>query len=525
MIMGMPPTQKQTLDPWRKMARLLPTQARFIRSGSKYRLYSSGYGGGKSKLGCRESIRHALVYGGSRHMVGRYVYKDLIETTMVTFFRECREIGLNDGTGPGPRHYSYSKSEMKVHWWNGAETLFTNLDDPTGSKFGSLEISTAFIDEGSEVPRGVYEVLFPGRLRWHLPGCDLAEDINEWMDRNPGLGAPRHIRCACMDIWRGWVCTNPGPSDYLLDVVGEVDEEGGCPPAGSSYDGWEVFYASPRENPYNGPDYYDELEKLGKAYGDHWFKRFMLGRWDSFEGQRFPMLDKATHMLPDQFSFHPAAWDFYSGWDFGWNAPTAQVLLAVNRNGEYPPCVVDEYEANKSEVPVHAEAIRLQWQSHELDEDPQCYGDPAGEQAHSTSGTSTIQKYEDQGIYITPAKWAKSPINRADQLGIAFTREVETPDGPMRGLMIHPRADRLWRALVQYRYEEQRQRNRDEKETFVKKNDHLVDALGYGFASTFPAEPEDHKAEAKASWREMVESRRVPTPDEMDRIEAGQRPR
>ena len=38
MIMGMPPTQKQTLDPWRKMARLLPTQARFIRSASGARI-------------------------------------------------------------------------------------------------------------------------------------------------------------------------------------------------------------------------------------------------------------------------------------------------------------------------------------------------------------------------------------------------------------------------------------------------------------------------------------------------------
>ena len=39
-------TTTQRIDPWRGM-KLLPTQQAFVRSKAKYRLYSSGYGGGK----------------------------------------------------------------------------------------------------------------------------------------------------------------------------------------------------------------------------------------------------------------------------------------------------------------------------------------------------------------------------------------------------------------------------------------------------------------------------------------------
>jgi hypothetical protein len=235
---------------------LLPTQRKFLESPAKYRLYSSGYGGGKSKLGCRESIRTALTVPHTRNLVGRYTYKDLVETTMVTFFREVREIGLNDGSGPGMRHYAYSKGDMKVRWWNGSETIFSNLDDPTGAKFGSLEISTFFGDEGSEVPGEVYQVLLPGRLRWHLPGCRLVDEINDFMEDNPGVPPPTNIRCGCMATWKAWVCTNPGPSDYLLGVVDAAEQGGGQPDADSPFDVWQVFFASPGEYPYNGPDYF-----------------------------------------------------------------------------------------------------------------------------------------------------------------------------------------------------------------------------------------------------------------------------
>lgn len=502
---------------------LLPTQRRFLESTAKYRLYSSGYGGGKSKLGCRESIRVAASVPHTRNLVGRYTYKDLTETTMVTFFRELREIGFSDGTGAGPRHYTWSKGEMKIRWWNGSETIFSNLDDPTGAKFGSLEISTVFVDEGSEVPGEVYQVLLPGRLRWHLPSCRLVHDINTWMERHPGQHPPADIRCACMDSWRAWVCTNPGASDYLLGVVDAATDGGGQPAEDSPFHDWRVFFASPGENPYNGPDYYVELERKGRLYGEHWYKRFYEGRWDAFEGQRFPMLDEGTHLLPDSFVFHPDAWEFVSGWDFGWNAPTAQVLIAVHRNQEYPPCAVDEYEESKTEIPEHASAVRAIWESHGLRVDPLAYGDPAGNQIHA-SGDSAISKYAQNGLQISPAVWAKSPVDRADKLAIAFSRRVQTPSGEMAGFMFHPRCRRLFRALQQYRYAANRNKDADAREVFVKKNDHLVDALGYGFSSCWLTIDED-TSEAREAWEEMVRNRRVPTPDDLDRMEMeGRRP-
>jgi len=55
---------------------------------------------------------------------------------------------------------------------------------------------------------------------------------------------------------------------------------------------------------------------------------------------------------------------------------------------------------------------------------------------------------------------------------------------------------------------------------FVKKNDHLVDALGYGFAGIFPeAEPEE--SEAKRVWEADNKRLRRPTMAELDALELG----
>ena len=64
----------------------LPAQDRFHRSEAKFRLYSGGFGSGKSLCGCREAIYHALRYPGSFGMIGRLRFKDLETTTQRTFW-------------------------------------------------------------------------------------------------------------------------------------------------------------------------------------------------------------------------------------------------------------------------------------------------------------------------------------------------------------------------------------------------------------------------------------------------------
>lgn len=302
----------------------LPDQRRFVNDPHKFRLFSSGYGSGKSSTGCRLSIAQSLEHPGSRDLVGRYERSTLTETTLVTYLEALDRIGLRDGT-----HFKFTARPPRIEWANGSTTLFMFLNDPTGAQYGSLELNTAFVDEGSEVDDAVYTTLFGSRLRWHLPGCTLKEQMAEWIRANPGKNPPADMTCPCMATHRGWVATNPGRSRYLRRVVTD------------GHPLWGVTHANVKGNPYNGVAYYEDMEHMAELQGGNWRERFIGGSWDHFEGQRFATLDRAWHVLEPEFEFRTGDWEHVEGIDFGWENPTHWVLLAKPNYQTAPLIVVD----------------------------------------------------------------------------------------------------------------------------------------------------------------------------------------
>lgn len=450
---------------------------------------------GKSKLGCRESIRFAIAYPGSRNLVARLAATDLRKTTKVTFRRELGEIGLARG-----RDWSFNKNSGELEWRNGSVTIFTHLED--GEALGSMELSSAFVDEGSEVPDGIYQLLFPARLRWHLPGCELGPQVSAMIARGED---PSGLSCPCPR--RAWICTNPGASGYLRGVTKGFMPEG----AG----GWEHFAVPPAENPYNGPDYYRELADLGARYGPHWFARFYKGDWDSFEGQRFPMLERSRHVLAADF--RPGAeHEVFEGYDFGFRNPTAVLWIAAQRRREHPPIVFCEYEAAEREIPDHARAIKEIRAGYGLTQrDVQSFGDPAGSQRRG-SGMSDIMLYASHGIEIVPCHIGKMPGPRADLVALMLSASVATRDGLMAGLSLNPRCPRLTQALIDYRFKDGSSRmGEDPRESFHKHNDHLVDALGYALAA-MPREATEEFVTGSAPRDDPLGAQRAPTVAELD---------
>jgi hypothetical protein len=509
------PPRTVTIDPFRGF-HPLPTQQKFLTwvppdpEVADLALLSSGFGGGKSAVGCRQSIRYTIGFRDSRHLVARFHYDDLEQTTMVTYFEALDRIGLNDGSKPGARHFVYRKSPRpEIDWWNGAKTLFRNLDDATGSKYGSFEINTAFIDEGSEVPSDVLTVLYPGRLRWHLPGvCDWKERLAELIAQgvNP---EDAEIRCACPK--RMWACTNPGDNGFLMDVV-----KGKLPNSA-----W--FPVPPGENVYAGPGYHRQMAEVYKGYGPVKYARFILGSWDAFEGQRFPMLERDgddSHFLP--VDLHPSQdeYDIYEGHDFGWRNPHAVIWIAVHKKREYPPIVVDCMEKAETEIPQLAKLVLERRRSYGWlrDDDILAVGDPAGNQTRGQTGVTDIMLFAQHGVNIIPMTRAKDPGPRADLLALMFSRKVKTRDGWMRGLMFNPRAAAAFEAFLSYRFaEKNRTSMEDAPERFQKKGDHLVDAGGYDVAAI--PDPLDRDGDEHRDWNDEVAKRRLPTPEELDRRE------
>lgn len=462
-----------TIDLFRRF-RPTPSQDRFFASTAFGRLFSSGYGSGKSKTGCREGIRWAVKHPGSRGMIGRLTATDLRDTTMVTFWREMAQIGFVAGDSAAVRrgraHYTHNKADREVVFWHDSRIIYRHLDDPDA--LGSLELNWAFIDEGAEVDDAIYKTISSSRLRWHLPSCDQQERVEELLDRHASDEEVAAVPCDCP---RGmWVCTNPGASGYLKAVTrGQVDR-------------WEWIPAKPGDNPYNGPDYYAKMERDRAVNGDIWMKRFYEGSWDAFEGQRFPMFDRDRHVLVS--GWRPTrAHQVILGVDFG-HRETFVTWMAYHPKLNEPVVVFHELQVNEVQEPREvADEVKRINADYGIT-DAISLGDPAGVGSSQFSSVSPISAYAGLGWYIAPCKAGKSPTARADLLTAFLMESRRQPDGSLwPGIVFGPNCPALVDSIINLRWKPQVSRlGEDPREQFVKKDDHGFDALGYGLVGVPP---------------------------------------
>ena len=435
----------------------LPRQQEFLESRDKFRLYSGGFGSGKSLIGCREAIYHALGYPGSFGLVSRLRFKDLEATTMRTFFQQLGEMGIDKA----PYVAEYNKRTQILKFGNGSEVLFMGLDDPM--KLRSAEYSWIFVDEGSEVPDEAYQTLL-GRLRYRLP-------------------------------LRLWVTTNPGASGWLRkNFVTQTREN------------FHHVRAPTTENTFLPQEYIDSLLA---DYNDVWRERYLEGSWDVFEGQVFTMFDDRKHVI-DDWSPTPAH-QIYEGWDFGYRNPTAVCLIAWHPSGEEPYIVFHVHQAAEQTPNWHAQQLRQIYNLYKINpSEVQRYCDPAGTQVQGLKGLSYVNEYGNLGLYgLQPS--TKEPSIRAMRLGKLFSTDIVTRWGNLPSIQICRRARPLIDSVVNYRYAEHRTTTgEDAKEAFHKHNDHCVDALGYAVMNL--AEPE-----AKTPFRVPDGVAKPITPQDVER--------
>ena len=462
------------IDLWRRF-RPTPSQTKFLRSKAYGRLFSSGYGSGKSLTGCREGILWAVKYPGSRGLIGRLVGDELKTTTMVTFWKSMNTIGFKPAATErdlekGRGHYLHNKSERYIDFWNGSRVYYRHLDTP--DSLGSLELNWAFIDEGSEVSDDIYKTLSSSRLRWHLTACDQADRVVEMIDAG---ATDEEIAAVSCDCPRGiWVCTNPGASGYLRAVTrGGVED-------------WEWIAAKPGDNPYNGPDYYAKMERDRKVNGEVWMKKFYNGDWTAFEGQRFPMFDHDRHVLEKTFRPDPHH-EVILGVDFG-HRETFVSWIAYDPRAREPVVVFDELQVQEVDEPSQvADKIKEINAMYGL-KHPIILGDPAGVASNQFSSVSPIQAYGALGVHITPCKAGKSPQGRADLLTEFLQGEHRMYDGTAwPGIVFGPNCVKTIDSIVNLRWKPQSSRlGEDPREQFLKKDDHGFDAMSYGLVGVPP---------------------------------------
>ena len=129
-------------------------------------LFGGAAGGGKSFVGCSWIIMLALKHPKTRYLIGRSKLLNLKNTTLNTFFEVCSLWNLISG-----KHYNFNASSNIISFFNGAEIILKDLflypSDKNFDSLGSLEITSAFIDESNQITEKAKNIV-SSRIRYKL---------------------------------------------------------------------------------------------------------------------------------------------------------------------------------------------------------------------------------------------------------------------------------------------------------------------------------------------------------------------
>lgn len=204
---------------------LNPKQTEFLKSEKRYKLFSGGFGAGKTLALELTALDLLLKYPGNLGLMGRMTYQDLRDTVQKEMLQIIPKAWVK----------SYNKSERRLTLFNDSELLFKHLDKVSEQEIKSLNLGFFAIDQAEQVTEPVYLAL-KGRLR----------------------------RQNCSN--QGLMSSNPANTWLFREFKQEAKDEN------------LLIETTTYENSKNlPPAYIADLEK----YPDSWRKQFVLGMWDT----------------------------------------------------------------------------------------------------------------------------------------------------------------------------------------------------------------------------------------------------
>lgn len=234
-------------------------------------LFGGGAGGGKSWLGCLWHITRRVTYPGSRGLIGRKELKSIKESTMVTYFKVCQELGYKAGDD-----YKINLTDMFVEWANGSRTIFKQLkdepSDPNFESLGSTEFTDAFIDEAGEISEKAFDIV-NSRIRWMLHEYDLKPKILLTCNPNPNWIKDKYIKNQA-----GGLISLKGYQKYVRALV------------------------TSNPNKDFAKIYIEQLNKMSSVYDRG---RLLDGDWDAVErtgGEFYKSFREERHIRPGQYN-------------------------------------------------------------------------------------------------------------------------------------------------------------------------------------------------------------------------------
>ena len=408
-------------------------------------------GSGKSVACCIEMLKKSFEQEPdaqgirkTRWVVVRNTYRELIDTTIQTFFDWY------------PEHLGvFKKMDLKFiteqQLPDGTvahiEFLFRALDKPDDiKKLLSLEVTGGWINEAREIPKQIMDMLI-GRLGRYPRKID-------------GRGGP---------TWHGLIMdTNPPDSDHWWYKLFEVEHP----------DSYALFKQpsglSPEaENIENLPDgYYDNMQ-AGKD--KEWINVYVHGQYGFVQDGKpvFPEYKDDVHSTSDKIDL-PSDAIIYIGIDFGLTpAATFGYLTSGHRWIIFDELVTEDMGAvNFGQL--LSQKIHREYPNHKFE----IYADPAGDQRAQTDETTPFMVLAAQGISAVPT-YTNDFIVRREAVAAPLSR-MDFAGNP--GFLIGPKAIMCRKALAGgYKYKRMAVTG---QERYMDKPDkgrysHVADSLQY----------------------------------------------
>ena len=440
--------------------------ASFHKSNAFVRGLMGPVGSGKSSSCCMEIVYRALkqrpyaTVRRSRWAVIRNTYPELKSTTIKTFQTWFPE-GVATFKWDAPITATINIPNIGDGTRLELEVLFLALDKPSETgKLRSLELTGGWINECSEVPKEIFDM--------------LTQRVGRYPAKTKGGPS-----------WSGVILdTNPPDDDHWYYKLAEEDRphnyeffrQPGALYIDQSKEGLERYTPNPDgeniDNLPNGYNYY--LNQLGGKAED-WVNIFILGNYGTTSDGKpvYPEFNDKIHVSP--VDLEPIrGLPLILGWDFG--LTPACVIMQQTPKGQV--LILRELLSEGMGIRQFASDVVKPVLLNEFDGMSRIsVADPAGQIRAQTDERTCLQELLECGIATEPAN-TNDWLPRRESVAYFLTRMI---DG-QPGFLLDPRCRNLRRGFNgRYRYERLRTSGSARFKDRPVKDDmsHIQDALQY----------------------------------------------
>ena len=448
----------------------LPKQEMFHREEkARAKLFSGGYGSGKTSALVAETMLHLFNYPGNEGVIGRLTIDEITRTFLPMFFE----------TVPSELIASHNKQDRVVRFINNSVLYYMPLDDARGAKhkIAGMNLGFALVDQLEEITKDLFTA-FLGRLRRPKTRRQFFANCNpeghnwiwhEFIRENEHTLSGRY-RTFEANAWTKDVA--PPSKQEIEDRAFALGKEpmdliiGDFP-----------NYVKYTDNQFLPLDFL--LDML--SWPEQTQNRYVFGRWDAFEGLIYGDWDDDVHIV-DPFDRSDKTHKMVVSMDYGKRNPTSIGFYDIDHLGRI--FRVDELYHADVDIPTMKMMIRAKLGKR----NPVAYvGDPSIFRETIKGQDSVARLYSNEndisgwGIHWTPAN---NDVNAGLEMCQQVLRHDVYTGGTPGFYVFRDKNPQFIHEIQDYRWKEMAKstaagRQTDQPEKPRKFKDHAMDDWRY----------------------------------------------